>query len=244
MSEEKNTGPENKVQQVSVSGMGSAIAPAPVIVTKKPVKAKVPANGSSSEGSSAEAKSEVKTTKGPTRKKAATSRKAPAGKRAAAKTKKAGARRRAVSSEKAKAKEKAFSALGQKLTAPQQYKTMERTMIQGNAQMDKLTKEAQNFSRDNVEAFVKASNVWAKGCEDILREALSWSQDTAEKQSGYVKQAMNCKTVNEWTEVQSKIAQAGFDDFMAGVTRFSELSAKVFSEASEPLAAQAYKARK
>lgn len=64
------------------------------------------------------------------------------------------------------------------------------------------------------------------------------AQDAAEKQAQFMQGAMSSKTLNEFTEKQSKIAQTNFDDFMAGATKISELSVKLLTEASEPMSEQ------
>lgn len=118
-------------------------------------------------------------------------------------------------------------------TKPNQ--TMEKIMSQSKSQMDKFAQDGASFGRENVEAFIKSSTIFAKGFEDILRQTVALAQSAAEKQAQYVNQAMSSKTLNEWSEVQNKIAQTNFDDFMAGATKISELSIKVLTESAEPL---------
>lgn len=122
--------------------------------------------------------------------------------------------------------------------------TMEKLMTQSKHQMEKLTQDATSFSRESVEACIKSSNLWIKGCEELMRTAMSLAQTSAEKQSKYAKEAMSSKTLNEWAEVQSKIAQSNFDDFMSGATKISEQYVKVLSTCTEPVNAQASKAVK
>lgn len=121
---------------------------------------------------------------------------------------------------------------------------MEKVMTQSKTQMDKLTQDAANMSREGAEAFSKSLGIFAKGFEDIMRTSVSLAQNAAEKQAEYAKEIMGSKTINEFAEVQTRIAQANFDDFMAGATQISELSTKVLTEASEPLNKQATKAVK
>ncbi|MCD8520110.1 MAG: phasin family protein [Alphaproteobacteria bacterium] len=117
-------------------------------------------------------------------------------------------------------------------------------MTQSKNQMEKMAQDAASFGREGVEAYIKSSTLWMKGCEDIMRTAMSLAQSSAEKQGKFVKEALSSKTLNEWAEVQNKIAQNNFDDFMAGATKLSELSVKVLSECTEPVNSQASKAVK
>lgn len=116
--------------------------------------------------------------------------------------------------------------------------TMEKMMAQGKVNFEKLTQDATDMGRENVEAMIKSSTIFAKGFEDMMRTAMSFAQNTAEKQSKYVKEVLGSKTIHEYTEVQNKIAQANFDDFMSNTTRLTELGVKTLNESLEPLNSQ------
>ena len=124
---------------------------------------------------------------------------------------------------------------------PFDFKNMEKIM-NNQFQFDQFTQDAANQSRENVEAFVKSGEIFAKGFENIMKTAAAMTQTATEKQAEYAKQLMGSKTLNEFAETQNKIAQSSFDQFMQGATQLSEMSVKVISEASEPLNAQMSKA--
>lgn len=120
-------------------------------------------------------------------------------------------------------------------------KAMEKIMTQSKTQFDTLTKDATELGRDQVEAYIKSSTIFAKGCEDMMRTMMSLAQGAAERQGKYVKEALSSKTLNEFTEVQNKIAQANFDEFMSSATKMTELSVKVLNDSVEPINAQVTK---
>jgi len=113
--------------------------------------------------------------------------------------------------------------------------TMETVMAQGKASIDKLTQDAASMSLESMDAVMKSSTTFAKGYENILRTTMSLVQSSAEKQTKFIKEALSAKTLNEWTEVQNKMVQANFDDFMSSATKITEMSVKMMSEVSEPL---------
>lgn len=115
------------------------------------------------------------------------------------------------------------------------YKTMESIMTQNKAQYEKLTNEAASAGKENVEAILKSTNIWMKGTEDLFKTYLSLAQESAAKNSEAIKTLLGCKTLNELTEVQNKLAQESFDGFMAGATKLSELTVKLTTEALEPI---------
>ncbi len=114
-------------------------------------------------------------------------------------------------------------------------KAMETIMSKSKSQMDKALQDASSAGREGIEAFIKSSTLFSKGLEEIIRTSTAMAQGAAEKQARFVNQAMSSKTLNEWTEMQNKIAQSNFDDFMSGITRISEMSIKVMTECTEPL---------
>lgn len=118
---------------------------------------------------------------------------------------------------------------------------MEKMMTQGQINFEKMTQEATEMGRENVEAFIQSGTVFAQGFENIMRTAMGFAQKTAEKQSKFVKEAMTTKTLNDFTEMQNKIAQASFDDFMTNSTKLTELSVKTLNESIEPINAQVTK---
>ncbi len=109
-------------------------------------------------------------------------------------------------------------------------------------QFDKIMKETSDFSTQYSDAYAKSSAIAMKGFEDIVGAVMSLAQDTAEKQANYIREAMSVKTINEFAEVQNKVAQANFDDFMSGVTKTSEITGKVLTESVEPVNEQMSKA--
>ncbi|MCB1532041.1 MAG: phasin family protein [Alphaproteobacteria bacterium] len=118
---------------------------------------------------------------------------------------------------------------------------METTMAQTTKQFEEFLKGSNTASRESYEAFVKSGTIFAKGFEEIVRASMQLAQDSAQKQTQYMKEVLGVKTLNEFTETQNKIAQANFDDFMSNATKISEMSVKLLTEASEPINEQVAK---
>lgn len=128
----------------------------------------------------------------------------------------------------------------------------EKTMAQKNSSsnantnvpFDAFAKEAAEIGREYSEACVKSGSILMKGMEDMVGIVMSLAQSSAEKQAQFIKEAMSSKTINEFAEVQNKIAQSNFDDFMAGATKLTEIGTKLLTETAEPVNAQIGKAIK
>ncbi len=105
-------------------------------------------------------------------------------------------------------------------------------------QLDKILKETADFNTGYSEACTKSSAILMKGMEDIMGAMMSLAQDSAEKQAALVKEIMSVKNVADFSEIQNKLAKSGFDDFVSGATKISEISAKVLTDSAEPVSAQ------
>ena len=121
---------------------------------------------------------------------------------------------------------------------------VDKFVSQGKNQFDKFTSEANSFGRDGMEALNKSLTIFTKGCEEILRASMAIAQTAAEKQTKLIKDGLSAKTINEWTELQNRIAQTNFDDCMAACSKLSELSVRIMSETAEPLNKQVTKTMK
>ncbi len=111
----------------------------------------------------------------------------------------------------------------------------EDIMTTANKQMEQMMQEAGNAQKEAYDTFMKAGNTFMKGMEEIMKVSMSQAQKTAEKNSQNMKKIMACKTVNEYTELQTKTAQENYDEMMSGMTKLSELSVKVAGDCFAPV---------
>jgi phasin family protein len=127
-----------------------------------------------------------------------------------------------------------FSSFGKAFT---EFKplNLETNMFKGNKQMEKMAQDATVMGQDQMEAVVKASTIFAKGMEDIMKTCMEIAQSAGEKNQTMAKTIMSCKTLNEFTDVQTRIAQSSFDEFMTNATKISEKTVKLMTEAMEPI---------
>ncbi len=117
-------------------------------------------------------------------------------------------------------------------------------MFKGNKQIDQLTQDAAVMGQAQVDAIVKSTTIFTKGMEDIMKTCLELAQEAGEKSQTMAKTIMSCKTINEFADVQTKMAQASFDEFMTNATKISEKSVKLCTDAMEPINDQMGKAMK
>ncbi|MDB5491950.1 MAG: phasin family domain protein [Micavibrio sp.] len=109
---------------------------------------------------------------------------------------------------------------------------------------EKLTSDAAASSKEHMDAFVQSGTLLTKGSEELMKTYFGLMQNSAEKSAEAVKALMACKTLNELTETQNKLAQDSFETYMTGVTKLSELTVKLANSSLEPINAQFTKSMK
>ena len=102
----------------------------------------------------------------------------------------------------------------------------------------KAYEEFSKFQKDNYEAFVAASTIFAKGAENVGKAWMTLSQEAMEAAAQTAKSLLGAKTLREAVDLQSDFAKSNFDKFVAEGTKMSELTVKVANEAFAPLNAR------
>ena len=111
---------------------------------------------------------------------------------------------------------------------------METSMMKGKT-AESMTRDASAFGQQQMDAVMKSSTIFVKGMEDIVKTCIEIAQASGEKSSNVVKTMMSCKTINELTEMQSRLAQSSFDECMTNMTKISEMGVKLCTEAMQPI---------
>lgn len=109
---------------------------------------------------------------------------------------------------------------------------------------EKLAAEAATHQQDQLDAVIKSGTALLAGSQDILRTCADLAQQSVEKNSEAMRTLLGCKTLNELTETQTRLAQESFEGLISNATKLSELSVKIATESFEPLNAQLNKAVK
>lgn len=94
------------------------------------------------------------------------------------------------------------------------------------------------MNKDNVDALVSASNIYAKGMEELGKAAFAFAQASAEANVATAKALMGAKTMNDVFTIQSDFARSQFDSFVAEATKLGEMGLKTANESVEPIQTQ------
>ncbi len=94
------------------------------------------------------------------------------------------------------------------------------------------------FSKENVDAFVTASTLYAKGFENVGKAWYALGQETLEASSAVAKALLGAKTLKEAVDLQTDFAKTTFDKYAAESTKLSEMTIKSANEALQPINAR------
>ena len=106
------------------------------------------------------------------------------------------------------------------------------------AQTTKAMADMAAFSKENVDAFVVASTLYAKGFENVGKAWYALTQETVEASAAVAKALLGAKTLKEAVDLQTDFAKTTFDKYVAESTKLSEMSIKVANEAIQPINAR------
>jgi phasin family protein len=91
------------------------------------------------------------------------------------------------------------------------------------------------FSKETVEAYVKAANVAGKGAETLHNEIYAYSKQSIEDSIAAAKAVMASKSAHEAFELQTDFAKTAFEAYVSELTKISELFAATSKETLAPI---------
>ena len=123
--------------------------------------------------------------------------------------------------------------------------TMEQAMTMTKENVEKASQsifkgydEMTQLSQKNVEAFVAAGNVWARGAENIGKAYFNMLQVSAEAGAEATQAIFAAKTVKEAVDLQSGFAKSNMEALVSEGKKINDITVKVANEAFAPIQAQ------
>ncbi|MBI4184716.1 MAG: phasin family protein [Proteobacteria bacterium] len=92
------------------------------------------------------------------------------------------------------------------------------------------------FGRENLKAMVRSGTVLGQGAQKVGRFWLASTQKTLRDGAGRIQEVLKAKTFQEAVRAQSQLAKAGVDAWAEESAALAAMTAKVFEEASAPIA--------
>jgi hypothetical protein len=93
----------------------------------------------------------------------------------------------------------------------------------------------QTLTKQQFEAFTVASTTWSKGLQELAAESTDYSKKAFAAGSAVLEKLLGARSVEAAIQIQSEYAKQAYEGFVAQATKFSELYAKVASDALKPV---------
>ncbi|WP_189046016.1 phasin family protein [Aliidongia dinghuensis] len=94
------------------------------------------------------------------------------------------------------------------------------------------------FGKANLDAFVQANTLFAKGIEELSKEVVSLTQSSLESSAAATKAIFAAKTLKDVVELQADFAKTSFEKLVANSTKLGELTVKLATDSAAPLGAR------
>ncbi|HLN22380.1 MAG TPA: phasin family protein [Patescibacteria group bacterium] len=91
------------------------------------------------------------------------------------------------------------------------------------------------FGQANLDAFVQASSIVARGVQNISQSIVTLAQAQIEESVAASKALLGAKTFQDVVELSSSVAKANFDKLVVESTKLGQLSSKLTEEALAPI---------
>ncbi len=111
-------------------------------------------------------------------------------------------------------------------------------LTKANDQLFKGYDDMTKTGKENVDAFVQASTVFARAVEDMSKAVFAYTQASVDMSVSTGKALLTAKSLREVVDLQNEFARTSFDSLLAEATKLSELSVKAANQALEPIQAR------
>jgi phasin family protein len=105
----------------------------------------------------------------------------------------------------------------------------------GVSSMVKTVEDIFAFGQGNVEAFVKSSQIWAAGVQDLSKAVAATAQAQLDHTFATVKALAAIKSVKEVVDLQTNLARASVEKAVAETGKLTDASVKLAEQAWAPI---------
>ena len=107
--------------------------------------------------------------------------------------------------------------------------------------MEKAMKTAEQlvaFSQGNIEAFVKSSQIWNMGVQDLSKDMAAAAQATVEESMSTLKALTSVKSLKDALELQAAFARSALEKTVAQSGKLTDASLRLTEQAMAPITAR------
>jgi len=120
-------------------------------------------------------------------------------------------------------------------------KGLESQQVKMKESVEKAMKTAEEmvaFSQGNLEAFMKATQIYATGMQDISKHLAASSKASLEESVAFTKSLLGVKSVKEAVDLQSGFTRSTIEKAVAETNKVTDASVKLAEQAIAPITAR------
>lgn len=118
------------------------------------------------------------------------------------------------------------------------FEAQQAKVKEGVAKAMKTTEELVAFGQGNVEAFVKAGQIFAAGLQDLSRQVAANTQATVEETVSTARALSGVKSVKEAVDLQTGFARSLLEKTIAETGKLTDASLKLTEQSIAPITAR------
>jgi phasin family protein len=122
------------------------------------------------------------------------------------------------------------------------FEASQAKMKEQMAKAVKTTEDFVAFSQGNVEAMIKASQIFTTGMQDLSKHFAASTQASVEESMATAKALSGVKSVKEAVELQTGFARTLVEKMVSETSKLTDASLKITEQAIAPLTARMTKA--
>lgn len=108
--------------------------------------------------------------------------------------------------------------------------------VKAGGQVFKTYEDAVAYNKENVDAFVQANNIMAKGMQDLNKVLFAMAQKNMEETVDLTKKMFGCKSVDDMVKLQSSLLKTNYAKAFDESRKISDMAVKLAEEAAAPIA--------
>jgi len=135
--------------------------------------------------------------------------------------------------------EKSISAVREGIEkATKGLETSQAKLKEGVEKAVKTSEEMLAFSQGNLEAIVKATQIYATGFQDLSKHIAASSKTSLEESVAFGKSLMGVKSVKEAVDLQTGFAKSSIEKAVAESNKLTDATVKLTEQAIAPITAR------
>jgi phasin family protein len=118
------------------------------------------------------------------------------------------------------------------------FETTQAKVKEGIEKTMKTTEELVAFGQGNLDAFMKSSQIWVAGVQDLSKQVAATAQANFDETVSVFKALGSVKSPEDAMDLQADLGRKSFEKVVAEAGRLTDASMKLAEQAMAPIAAR------